>query len=163
MWYSREKGGDGVNEAFYPTELGWLKVCCRDGAVTALRWVDEPEERQNPSPLTDEAARQVGQYLAGERREFELPLAPEGTPFARRVWRVLQEIPYGHSRTYGQLAAQLGVPGGARAVGAAAGRNPVWPAIPCHRCVGKNGALTGYAGGLRRKEQLLALEKSNKE
>lgn len=145
--------------AYYDTDLGTLEVGCDGGAVTHLRWVDEPAHAHEPTPLSDAAASQVRLYLAGERREFDLPLAPAGTDFQRAVWRALCAIPYGETRTYGQIAHALGRPGAARAVGAAAGRNPIWLAIPCHRCVGRGGALTGYAGGLWRKEKLLALEK----
>ena len=146
--------------ACYNTDLGILEVGCSGGAVTGLRWVDKPAHPHAPTALSREAAAQVRQYLAGERRAFDLPLAPSGTPFQRSVWDALCAIPYGQTATYGEIARALGRPGAARAVGAAAGRNPIWLVIPCHRCVGKNGALTGYAGGLWRKEKLLALEKS---
>ncbi|MBQ2062086.1 MAG: methylated-DNA--[Oscillospiraceae bacterium] len=149
--------------SYYETDLGLLEVGCTGGAVTHLDWVDAPAHPHAPAPLSDEAARQVRQYLAGERRVFDLPLAPAGTDFQRAVWRALADIPYGETRTYGQIAASVGRPGAARAVGAAAGRNPIAPVIPCHRCVGKGGALTGYAGGLWRKERLLALEAKNRE
>ena len=147
--------------AYYETELGWLEVRCAGGAVTALRWVEAACPGAEPMALSDEAARQVRQYLAGERRDFDLPLAPAGTDFQRTVWQALGEIPYGQTRTYGEIAAAIGRPGAARAVGAAAGRNPLWLVVPCHRCVGRGGALTGYAGGLWRKERLLALERKN--
>lgn len=147
--------------AYYETELGWLEVRCAGGAVTALRWVEAACPGAEPTALSDEAARQVRQYLAGERRAFDLPLAAEGTDFQRAVWQALGEIPYGQTRTYGEIAAAIGRPGAARAVGAAAGRNPLWLVVPCHRCVGRGGALTGYAGGLWRKERLLALERKN--
>lgn len=149
--------------AYYDTDLGLLEVGAASGAVTRLDWVDEPGHPHTPTGLTDEAARQVRQYLAGERKKFDLPLAPEGTEFQRAVWGALAEIPYGRTRTYGEIARALGKPGAARAVGAAAGRNPMCLVIPCHRCVGRGGALTGYAGGLWRKEKLLALEAKNRE
>lgn len=101
---------------------------------------------------------QLGEYFAGERREFEVPLAPAGNPFRQRVWSLLQEIPYGQTRSYGDLARQLGDRNLAQAVGAANARNPVSVLIPCHRVVGAAGALTGYAGGLDRKQFLLGLE-----
>jgi methylated-DNA-[protein]-cysteine S-methyltransferase len=161
MWYSGEKEGDGMETfACYDTELGLLQVSCTGSAVTFLRWVDEPAHSHTPTVLSDEAAAQVRQYLAGERKGFDLPVTLTGTAFQQAVWRALDAIPYGETRTYGEIAKTIGRPGAARAVGAAAGRNPVWLVIPCHRCVGKNGALTGYAGGLWRKEKLLALEKS---
>ena len=105
-----------------------------------------------------EVARQLGQYFAGERTAFDLPLAPRGDDFRQRVWAALRTIPHGETRTYGQLAASLGGVGLARAVGAANALNPLSIVVPCHRVVGAGGALTGYAGGLERKRFLLALE-----
>lgn len=105
------------------------------------------------------AARgQLAEYFAGQRTCFDLVLAPRGNEFQRKVWQVLTTIPYGQTRSYGQLAAQLGDPGLARAVGAANGRNPLSIVVPCHRVVGHDGSLTGYAGGLARKAFLLQLE-----
>lgn len=104
-----------------------------------------------------EAVRQLAEYFAGERRQFDLLLSPRGTDFQRRVWQALAEIPYGRTATYGELARSLGV-GSARAVGSATGRNPISIIVPCHRLVGAGGALTGYAGGLERKRWLLDLE-----
>ena len=101
---------------------------------------------------------QLDEYFAGQRRDFDLPLAPAGNPFRQRVWALLQEIPYGQTRSYGDLARLLGDKNLAQAVGSANGRNPVSIIIPCHRVVGAAGALTGYAGGLERKDFLLGLE-----
>ena len=106
------------------------------------------------------AARECDAYAAGERRTFGIPLAPRGTPWQRAVWQALLAIAYGETLSYGELAARLGRPGSARAVGAAVGRNPLSIFIPCHRVVGANGSLTGYAGGLDRKRALLVLEKA---
>ncbi len=106
----------------------------------------------------DRAARQLGEYFAGTRREFDLELAPRGSAFEQEVWTLLTKIPYGETRTYGQLAAELGDPGAAQAVGNANGWNPVSIIVPCHRVVGTSGGLTGYAGGLHRKRFLLSLE-----
>jgi methylated-DNA-[protein]-cysteine S-methyltransferase len=106
-----------------------------------------------------ETRRQLAEYFARERRRFELPLAPAGSPFQRRVWTALCAIPYGETTSYGALAAGLGHPRAARAVGAANGRNPLGIVVPCHRVVGGGGRLTGYAAGLERKAALLALER----
>ncbi len=144
--------------AYYETKLGTLLVGCDGDAVTQLCWVDEPALPGDPTPLSDRAAEQVRRYLGGERRAFDLPLAPRGTDFQHAVWQALRRVPYGATTTYGEIAAALGRPAAARAVGAAVGRNPIWLAIPCHRCVGRDGSLTGYAGGLERKAFLLALE-----
>lgn len=105
------------------------------------------------------AAEQLGEYFVGDRRTFDLPLAPEGTAFQQRVWAALQEIPYGETWSYGQLAAHLGSPGASRAVGLANGRNPISIIVPCHRVIGADGSMTGYGGGVPRKEHLLALER----
>jgi methylated-DNA-[protein]-cysteine S-methyltransferase len=101
------------------------------------------------------AGEQLDQYFAGERRDFDLPLDLRGTPFQRRVWQALLTIPYGETRSYGELAAQIGRPDRPRAVGAANGRNPVSIVVPCHRVIGSDGGLTGYGGGLARKRWLL--------
>jgi methylated-DNA-[protein]-cysteine S-methyltransferase len=108
--------------------------------------------------LLTEAETQLQAYLVGELSEFDLPLTPSGTAFQRSVWRLIRTIPYARSATYGEIARALGRPSAARAVGAAVGRNPLSLIVPCHRVVGSNGALTGYAGGLARKRWLLAME-----
>ena len=151
-------------EAFacYETKLGLLLAACEGGAVTRLQWVEEMACPNDPTPLSDEAAEQVRAFLDGRRESFELPLAPRGTDFQRAVWEQVGAIPYGQTRSYSDIAAALGRPAAVRAVGAAVGRNPIWLAIPCHRVVGKDGALTGYAGGLARKAFLLELERGGK-
>lgn len=133
----------------------------KEGAVTHLYLnpagaVLPAEERE--TPLLAEAMRQLAEYFAGERREFELPLAPEGTPFMRRVWAELVKVPYGAIATYGEIAERIGNPGGSRAVGLANNRNPIAIIILCHRIIGSSGKLVGYAGGVELKERLLALE-----
>ena len=104
------------------------------------------------------AEAQLGEYFAGRRRRFELPLAPQGTPFQRQVWQALAGIPYGATVSYAQLARQIGNPAGLRAVGAANGRNPLPIVLPCHRVIGADGELTGFGGGLPVKQFLLQLE-----
>jgi methylated-DNA-[protein]-cysteine S-methyltransferase len=110
-----------------------------------------------------EVRRQLDEYFAGTRRTFDLDLAPRGSAFERKVWALLTSIPYGETRTYGQLAAQLGDPAAAQAVGNANGWNPISIIVPCHRVVGASGGLTGYAGGLDRKRYLLGLEEPSPE
>ncbi|HEX6677148.1 MAG TPA: methylated-DNA--[protein]-cysteine S-methyltransferase [Actinomycetes bacterium] len=117
-----------------------------------------PDWVADPAPLA-EAAEQLQDYLAGERTVFDLPVAVGGSDFQRRVWKVLAEIPYGHTTSYGRIAARLGRPSASRAVGLANGRNPLPIVLPCHRVVGASGALTGYGGGLDRKRWLLDLER----
>ncbi len=111
------------------------------------------------TPLLQQAAQQLEEYWRGERKSFALPLAPKGTPFQRKVWAALQAIPYGETRSYQQVAQQVESPLGSRAVGMANNKNPIPLLIPCHRVVGKDGSLTGYALGLPAKEHLLKLEK----
>lgn len=143
--------------------VGELTLVADDGALCGLYLVqhrrrpdDELGER-DPAPFA-EAIRQLGEYFARERTEFDLPLAPRGDDFRHRVWALLREIPYGQTRSYGELARHLGNPGLAQAVGAANGANPISIVVPCHRVVGADGRLTGYAGGLGAKRHLLALE-----
>ena len=126
-----------------------------DGALTGLRWGLEGE-------VSDEVGRQLREYLAGERREFDVRLALVGTEWQRAVWRALLDVPYGETITYTELAARAGRPGAARAAGAANGRNPIAVLVPCHRVVGTGGALTGYAGGVDAKAWLLALERGDR-
>jgi methylated-DNA-[protein]-cysteine S-methyltransferase len=134
------------------------------GRITGLHFLDgHRQPARDSSWVRDEGAlaplrRQLEEYFAGERRGFELDLAPSGSPFQLDVWRALCAIPYGETASYGEIAATVGQPGAARAVGGANNRNPIAIVVPCHRVIGANGTLTGYGGGLPRKQQLLALE-----
>ncbi len=119
--------------------------------------MNDSEENANAGPLP-EAARQLQEYFAGNRRDFDLPLRLSGTEFQQRVWRALTEIPCGETWSYGELAKRIGNPNASRAVGLANGRNPVSIVVPCHRVIGADGSLTGYGGGLQRKQWLLAHE-----
>ena len=112
-----------------------------------------------PTRILKETIRQLRAYFSGKLEQFDLPLAPEGTPFQLEVWRRLCEIPYGETISYGELARRIGNPNASRAVGLANGSNPIAIIIPCHRVIGSNGKLTGYGGGLPIKERLLALER----
>jgi len=112
------------------------------------------------SVVLKEAERQLAEYFAGERTEFDLPLAAAGTPFQRRVWSALCDIPYGETISYGELARRIGQPTASRAVGLANGRNPISIVVPCHRVIGSSGKLIGYGGGLDRKQKLLELERA---
>lgn len=143
--------------------VGRLELVEQGGALVAIRFDapadGSPGHERGGSALLAEAHRQLTEYFAGERREFRLPLRAAGTDFQRRVWDVLATVPWGTTTTYGALAARLGLPPGAsRAVGAANGANPLPIVLPCHRVVGSDGTLTGYAGGLERKAHLLRLE-----
>jgi methylated-DNA-[protein]-cysteine S-methyltransferase len=147
--------------------IGDLRIVERDGAIVAIQFspFEAPAdgrplgERDDEDPLLAESAQQLGEYFARERREFDLPLAPTGTEFQLRVWHELEQIPWGDTVSYGEIAHRLGMTAAAsRAVGLANGRNPIPVVVPCHRVIGANGALTGYAGGLDRKQVLLDLE-----
>jgi methylated-DNA-[protein]-cysteine S-methyltransferase len=140
--------------------IGTLTLTARDDALTGVRFgrLDTPGHDPLPNDLLLEAAHQLSEYFAGKRRAFDLPLAPEGTAFQRRVWAGLCEIPFGETRSYGALAAAIGNPRAARAVGMANNRNPISIIIPCHRVIGADGTLVGYGGGLTIKETLLRLE-----
>jgi methylated-DNA-[protein]-cysteine S-methyltransferase len=121
------------------------------------RGINEWREDANAGPLP-QAVRQLGEYFAGNRLDFDLPLRLQGTEFQQRVWRALTEIPYGATWSYGELAKRIGNPNASRAVGLANGRNPISILVPCHRVIGADGSLTGYGGGLERKQWLLAHE-----
>lgn len=114
-------------------------------------------------PVLLQAARELGEYFAGERREFSVPLDFTGTEFQNKVWRALRSIPFGETRSYGELATQVGAPKASRAVGAANGRNPIPIILPCHRVIGSSGSLTGFGGGLSMKKQLLAHEQGREQ
>jgi methylated-DNA-[protein]-cysteine S-methyltransferase len=146
--------------------VGKLTLVATDEGLAAILWEnDRPRrvplqiEAEDPThPVLVEAERQLEEYFAGRRRHFALTLDPSGTVFQRSVWGALMTIPFGETRSYAQIARQIGRPGAARAVGAANGRNPLSIVAPCHRVVGSTGALTGFAGGLDVKARLLALE-----
>ena len=142
------------------TDIGRVRIQEKGGGLTALYVVTGPEEEKaEETPLLRRAAEELREYLAGERRKFDLPLCPAGTPFQQKVWAALREIPYGETRSYGDIAKAIGQPQASRAVGMANHRNPLLILIPCHRVVGANGSLTGYAAGLALKERLLEMEK----
>jgi methylated-DNA-[protein]-cysteine S-methyltransferase len=144
------------------TPIGELLLTADDdGAVTGVHLPGRHPKTtgwQRDDALLEPARRQLGEYFAGERTAFDLPLRPAGAPFQRRVWEALQRIPYGETASYGEIAREIGHPGAARAVGAANGRNPIAIVVPCHRVIGSSGALTGYGGCLDCKRALLDLE-----
>lgn len=146
-----------------PTPVGPLLLCARDRALTGLHF--DPDRsgldsaaRADDEPVLVRAGEQLDAYFAGDRHEFDLPLAPAGTPFQLQVWAQLRQIPYGTTISYGELARRVGDPHAARAVGLANGRNPIAIIVPCHRVVGSGGGLTGFGGGLARKRTLIDLE-----
>ena len=148
------------NIAYYhlpPLNIG---ITEENGVITQIFFAKEnsPAAKGQETPLHNQAAEQFRQYLAGKRRDFTLPLAPRGTEFQLAVWQALQSIPYGQTRSYKQIAEQVGREKACRAVGMANNRNPIVIIIPCHRVIGASGRLVGYGGGLDIKEYLLQLE-----
>lgn len=152
----------------FASPVGVLEITEDGIGICSIRLVDpEPAthaaEAEPAEPLLAEAVRQLTEYFAGVRRTFDLPLHPQGTRFRQAVWKALTEIPYGQTRSYSQIAEAIGAPKSARAVGMANHENPILIVVPCHRVIGKNGSLTGYAGGLPVKQKLLELEGGQKE
>jgi methylated-DNA-[protein]-cysteine S-methyltransferase len=151
--------------------VGRLTLVATDRGLSAILWENDRPTRvrvtiagqDRTHPLLLEAERQLAEYFAGHRQRFTLPLDPSGTAFQRDVWDALATIPFGETRSYSQIAAQIGRPQAVRAVGAANGRNPLSIVVPCHRVIGSTGALTGFAGGLDVKARLLALERRHQE
>lgn len=161
----------GLRFDLFQDALGWAVAVAREGALIGLghyptreRAEDSlqrhwPQAEPDPdAPPLPEVRRQLDEYLAGRRRDFDLPLETGGTEFQRLCWEALQRIPYGETRSYGQMAREIGRPAAVRAVGHANHDNPIGVIIPCHRVIGANGSLTGYAGGLDMKRALLELE-----
>jgi methylated-DNA-[protein]-cysteine S-methyltransferase len=153
------------NHAIVDSPVGPLTLVADGGDLAGLymddqRHLPDPARHGDRDDDTLPAVReQLAAYFAGELTRFDVPLAMHGTPFQRRVWQALQEIPYGRTWSYGQLADHIGQPGASRAVGLANGRNPIGIVVPCHRVVGSTGKLVGYGGGLARKQLLLDLER----
>ncbi|MGZ5242814.1 MAG: methylated-DNA--[protein]-cysteine S-methyltransferase [Bacteroidia bacterium] len=149
------------------TPIGNLQITATDNAIKSIDFIDNDsitaESLPSLNPLLNECKKQLNEYFAGERKQFSVPLDPDGTDFQKKVWKALIEIPYGKTASYGDLALKLGDKNLMRAVGGANGRNPIAIIIPCHRIIGTSGTLTGYAGGLWRKKWLLDLENPNKQ
>ena len=143
----------------YPCPFGFFRIVEEEDAVVAIDVVKERQEEERPSEVTDWAARELHEYLEGERRAFTFPYRLVGTPFRLQVWKELEKVPYGETTTYKRLAEAIGRPGAYHAVGGAVGANPLSIGVPCHRVIGTNGSLTGYAWGLPMKEALLELER----
>jgi methylated-DNA-[protein]-cysteine S-methyltransferase len=153
-----------MNYTILDTPVGDLLASAdAEGRITGLHFPGDQRHKRDSSWVRSDKALaplrgQLEEYFAGERREFDLDLAPKGTPFQLEVWSALREIPYGETASYREIAVAVGQPGAARAVGGANNRNPIAIVVPCHRVIGADGSLTGYGGGLPRKRRLLALE-----
>ena len=147
-----------MNRGILQTPLGTAIIEGDENGISRMFLSDEISTDQNPPRQLAEAIRQLKEYFEGQRKEFDLKLNPSGTTFQKQVWSLLQNIPFGKTCSYLQLSRELGDPKAVRAVAAANGRNPLWILVPCHRVIGSNGSLTGYAGGLWRKKWLLEHE-----
>lgn len=145
------------------TCVGSIGIAEEDGCITDVFFSSEttPVAEEMETPLLRTVAMQLGEYFAGNRKSFSIPLMPSGTEFQKKVWNALLQIPFGETRSYQEIAEAAGSPKAYRAVGNANNKNPISILIPCHRVIGKNGSLVGYGGGLEIKEQLLALERTD--
>ena len=151
-----------IKYAFYKnSEYGIIKIGYENTFVTYIEKVDCVDCENEPNEFSDNVYRQIEEYFEGKRKEFDLKVKMKGTPFQKKVWDALKKIPYGETKTYKDIAEMINCPKGFRAVGMACHNNPVWICVPCHRVVGKNGSLVGYAGGVDMKSKLLNLEKRN--
>lgn len=143
-------------EVYYHTPLGFAHITADDHFITKISIRDEVYEVEPvSSPILNEAIKQLDEYFAGKRKVFDLPLKQPGTDFQQRVWQQLLQIPYGVTISYAQMSNQMNNPLAIRAIASANGKNNLWIVVPCHRVIGTNGSLTGYAGGLWRKQWLL--------
>ena len=149
-----------IETACFESPIGIIELKQCNGFLTGLEFMDEGKATDIPASLQS-SVNQIKDWFSGKTTTFDLPLKPKGTPFQLSVWQILTEIPYGQTATYGDIANKLGIKNGSRAVGLANGSNPISLIIPCHRVIGANGKLTGYRGGLQRKEWLLRFEKEN--
>lgn len=140
--------------------IGIVRLTEEGGAITRIELSDAIDASSAPTPLLREAERQIMAYLGGKRQQLDFPIRMVGTPFQQRVWRALQQIPYGTTRTYGEIATAIGNPRASRAVGMACNKNPLLLIVPCHRVIGANGKLTGFAYGMNAKRWLLELEEA---
>ncbi|MEG0228462.1 MAG: methylated-DNA--[protein]-cysteine S-methyltransferase [Lachnospiraceae bacterium] len=147
----------------YKTPIGEITLVCKEKVITELSFGEKylKDGIRRETELLCRGAKQLAEYFEGHRKQFSLPLEPEGTEFQKRVWTELQRIPYGETRSYKEIACAVGNANACRAVGTANNRNPIAILIPCHRVIGSNGALIGYAGGLHTKDYLLRLEKGS--
>lgn len=151
-----------IKYAFYNFEFGILKIGYTETSVISIKTSDKIDDKDEHSKLSDTAHEQICEYMSGRRKSFDFPYELHGTEFQKRVWHELSRIPYGETRTYKQIAEAAGNPKASRAAGAANGKNPIWIVVPCHRVIGTDGKLTGYAGGLELKKALLDIEQSEK-
>ncbi len=153
--------------AYYACPYGWVEIGYEDEKIVSISSKEEqkpgPNQEGVHSELSDRAFAQLSEYFEGKRRTFDLPLKLNGTKFQVAVWRALLDIPYGETRSYQEIASAVGNPKACRAVGMANRNNPIWIVVPCHRVIGADGRLTGYAGGVEMKRSLLELEQKGRK
>ena len=152
-----------METAIIKTPLGFAKLEGDENGISSITVLDSEKEIDIIPEVLEDAVHQLNEYFQGERTQFDLQLNPEGTEFQKRVWEALLQIPYGKTVSYLELSKQLGDVKAIRAVASANGKNPLWIVVPCHRVIGSNGDLTGYAGGLHRKKWLLEHESPVKQ
>jgi len=153
-----KKNSSGLCVQYTKSPLGILKIEANDTYLVSLKFSESKTDNKSGNEITQHAVIQLKEYFEGKRSSFEIPLRPAGSQFEQKVWSELQRIPFGSTTTYGNIARKLGDVNSVRAVGRANGRNPIPVIIPCHRVVGSDNSLTGYSGGLERKEWLLSHE-----
>lgn len=146
---------------YYESPIGWIEVICSQDAVVSVKFTAAEKKMAETNWIMEKTLLQLDEYFKGTRKAFDLEFLLEGTRFQKQVWQQLGEIPYGTTLSYKELAAKTGNEKAMRAVGSTNGKNPLWIILPCHRVIGSNGALTGYAGGLYRKKWLLEHEANN--
>ena len=150
-----------MEQAFYKTKFGNIKIEYEDNMLFSLKTVSEVSGEGRRTDFTDKIFTELEEYFGGTRKSFHIPYKLTGTGFQLKVWRELEKIPYGATRTYKEIAEDMGNRKAVRAVGAACGKNPIWIIVPCHRVIGSDGGLTGYAGGVDMKRKLLEIENRN--
>jgi methylated-DNA-[protein]-cysteine S-methyltransferase len=150
-----------METGYYSSLIGIVEIQSVNDEITALHFCEPSTAVGHDSPVLKHCITQLDEYFAGSRKNFDLRLHPSGTAFQQLVWNALCEIPFGKTASYADIARKIGKPNAVRAVGAACGKNPLWLVVPCHRVIGTDGSLTGYAGGIERKEWLLAHEIRN--
>lgn len=155
---------DKSNYEIYDSPYGKMKICYTKSSITYIKLIAEGEcyKMGKSSNISDIAKKQLDEYFAGDRKVFDLPITFNGTDFQKKVWRALCDIPYGETRSYKDIAIAIGNENACRAVGMANNKNPITIIVPCHRVIGSNSKLVGYAGGLDMKKGLLEMEKNNK-
>ena len=147
---------------YYQTKIGRIKIAQEGDAIVEINVTDSEKESEKETPLIKKTIKELEEYFEGKRKTFDIPVSIKGTEFQEKVWKALLKIPYGETKSYEDIAKMVGCPKGARAVGMANHNNKIIIIIPCHRVIGKNGKLVGYAGGLPVKEKLLQIESNYK-